>query len=202
MLVQAKELAGQPGADYKQVLAEVSLRKAEIALAQRHFPVARAESEQALALSSGKQYEDISVPAKSVLGLAQAFSGAAREGVRACEEAVAMAERGGDDALLSRMMLALAEAEYEAGDIDKALGNALKAQERFARAGQQESEWRAWLVASRASQSKGDATAAGEQIAHSIEVLSQLQQRWRQDAFNIYLTRPDVQLFHKQLGGS
>ncbi|MGB9179182.1 MAG: tetratricopeptide repeat protein [Pyrinomonadaceae bacterium] len=201
-LAQTEEIAERPEGIYKPVLAEVHLRSAEIALAQRRFPVARAESEQALTLSSGKQYEGIAVEAKSALGLAQALSGATREGVRACEEAVTMAERGGDATLLSRMLLALAEAEYEAGEMDKALSNALKAQERFARAGQQESEWRAWLVAARASQRKGDDGAASDQLARASEVLSQLQQRWRQDDFNSYMTRPDVQLFHKQLGGS
>ena len=201
-LAQAKELASRPEADYKPVLAELPLRNAEIALAQRNFQLARKESAEALALSSGKQYEGLAVEAKSVLGLAQAFSGDAREGVRACEEAVQMAERGVDDTLLSRMLLALAEAQYEAGDMDQALTNALKAQERFARVGQQESEWRAWLVAARASQRKGDAEAAKEQLAHSREVFSQLQQRWRPDDFNTYLARPDVQLLHKQLGGS
>ncbi|HEY0406865.1 MAG TPA: tetratricopeptide repeat protein [Pyrinomonadaceae bacterium] len=200
-LQQAYERSNQPGATYQPVLAEVHLRWAQIALSERDFPKARAESEQAMTLAD-KQYEEVFVQAKLTRGLARTFSGAARDGRVDCEEAVEMAKHGDDSALLSQAMLALAEAQLEAGDARSALSTALTAQDRFAGAAQQESEWRAWLVAARAYRRQGDETAARDALARANEALSQLQQRWGAEAFMSYLTRPDIQLAHKQLGGS
>jgi tetratricopeptide (TPR) repeat protein len=202
-LAEAYEIARQPGVNssYQSVLAEVHLRKAEIALSERHFVEARSESEQAVALA-GKQYEWVFVQAKLALGLAQAFSGAAAAGKAACEEAVEMAKRGGDYALLSKALLSLAEVRLEGGDAASALAVALEAKDSFARAGQQESEWRAWLVVARAHRRQRNEGAAADDLAHASDVLSQLRQKWGADAFSGYLTRPDIQLAHKQLGGS
>ncbi|MCA1557773.1 MAG: hypothetical protein LC731_04440, partial [Acidobacteria bacterium] len=113
-----------------------------------------------------------------------------------------MAERADDVALLSRAMLAKSEALLESNDADNALAAALRAQERLARDGQQESEWRAWLVASRASQLKGDEPAQQQQLARAASILSQLRQNWGAEAFSLYSARHDVQLYLKQLGGA
>jgi tetratricopeptide (TPR) repeat protein len=200
-LEQAYDLAGQPGGSYKPVLAEVHLRKAEIALSERRFADAKTESEQALALA-GTQYEGIPVEAKFTLGLAQAFSGAAREGKVACEVAVEMAKRGGDATLLSKALLAEAEVLLENDDAPGALSAALEAKDRFAGASQIESEWRAWVVVARAHRRQGNEGAAGDDLTQAAEVLSQLQQKWGADFYTSYLMRQDVQFSHKQLGSS
>jgi hypothetical protein len=98
-------------------------------------------------------------------------------------------------------MLASAEADLAGGDAHKALNNALQAQARFAGAGQIESEWRAWLIASLASRRQGDNAVAQDQQSRAASLLSQLEQRWGAQSFNSYLARPDVRDSHKQLGG-
>ena len=111
-----------------------------------------------------------------------------------------MATDAGDAALLSRAMLALAESALAQGDARSALEKAGAAQARFAKGGQQESEWRAWLIAALASQRLGDADQARQQLAQAKAVASQLQQRWGAEAFKLYLARPDIQVYYKQLG--
>ncbi len=196
-LNEATELAKNQR--YTQVLAEIEMIRGQIALSQRHFPEAITRSQHALDLS-GTQYRDVAVQAKYTLGLAQAESGSAREGVDTCKQVVDMAKDYGDAALLSRAMLALAEALEASGEAQGALSLAVEAQKRFSSAGQQESEWRAWLVAAQASLSKHDRAAAQEQFKQANEVISALRQKWGDDDFNSYLSRPDIQVSHKQLG--
>lgn len=197
----AYTLAMQPGVSYKPVLAEVHLRRAEIALSERDFQTTKSESEEALA-QAGMQYEGIPVEAKLTLGLAQALSGAPPKGKAACEEALEMARRGGDYALLSKALLALSEVLLEGGDAQNALAIALEAKDRFAGAAQQESEWRAWIIAARAHRRLGNEEAARNDLAQAERVLSQLQQRWGAEVFDSYLKRLDIQFSHKQLGDS
>lgn len=199
-LDQAAAIAGQPGSEYKPLTAEIHLSYAEMALSERRFQEAQAKAMQALA-AAGTQYTSVAVRAKYTLGLAQALSGAKREGKSSCAEAVEMATRAGDAALLSRALLALAEAMLENNEIDGAIRNALDAQGRFAPAGQQESEWRAWLVASRANRRKADEAAAQSQLERAADILSQLQQKWGAQAFNSYIARPDIQLSYREFGG-
>jgi len=181
------------------VIAEVPLHYAQMALSERRFAEARLKSQQAIELA-GTQYQGVAIEAKYTLGLAQALSGDARAGVKSCEEAVEMAKGAGDAGLLSRAMLALAESSLENNDAQGALTNALQVQQSFNRAGQLESEWRAWVIAARASRLKRDERAASEQMAEASNVLSQLRQRWGDEAFNGYLSRPDIQFSRKQLG--
>jgi serine/threonine protein kinase/tetratricopeptide (TPR) repeat protein len=191
--------ASQPESGYKPLIPELQRSYAQMALSQRHLPEAKAKSEEALAIT-GDQYKNVTIEAKSTLGLAKVFSGSARAGRVLCEEAVKMATDAGDAALLSRAMLALAESSLESGDARAALEQATEVQERLARSGQQESEWRAWLIAARASQRLGDNTSALQQLAHAHEVIGKLQQQWGAESFNRYLTRPDIQVYYKQLG--
>jgi serine/threonine protein kinase/tetratricopeptide (TPR) repeat protein len=198
-LGQAEELASQPDNIVKPVLAEIPLHYAQLALSERRFPEAKKRSQQALKLA-GTQYESVAIQAKYTLGLSEALSGEAREGKKTCEEAVEMAKNAGDDGLLSRAWLALAESLLESNDAQGALTNALNAQQSFSRGGQLESEWRAWLAASRASHLKGDNRAASDELAQANNVFSQLRQKWGEEVFTLYLSRPDIQFSHKQLG--
>jgi serine/threonine protein kinase/lipopolysaccharide biosynthesis regulator YciM len=200
-LDEAFSIAGQPETNDKSLIAEIHLSYAEISLSERRFPEAVKKAREALS-AAGTQFISVAVAAKYTLGLAETFSGKKGEGKALCEEAVALAEREGDAALLSRAMLALAEALYESGNAENAQATALRAQGRFAGTGQQESEWRAWLIASRSSRSKGDESAAQQQLSNAVNVLSQLRQKWSTDAFQVYTARPDVELYLKQLGGA
>jgi serine/threonine protein kinase/Flp pilus assembly protein TadD len=201
-LNQAGELAHQLGGSARPIIAEIALRHAEIALSERNFQDASVKSREVLELAEN-EYEGIPVQAKATLGLALAFSGNPREGKQACEEAVGTATtRAGDAGLLSRVKLALAEVLLESKDASGALTNALEAQARFKSGGQLESEWRAWIVAARASRLKRDERSASEQFARANEVLSELRQKWGEEASSAYLARPDIQFSHKQLGAA
>ncbi len=199
-LQQASDFARQIGDGGKRVLAEITLRYAEIALSERDFPETMTKSREALELAENQSAE-ISVLAKAALSLALALSGDPREGRKICEEAVEMAMRAGDEALLSRAKLALAEVLLESKDAQNALTNALEAQARFKRGGQLESEWRAWVVAARASGLKRDGQAASE-FARASEALAQLRQKWGEEAFGTYSKRLDIEFSHKQLGAA
>ncbi|HYJ45804.1 MAG TPA: tetratricopeptide repeat protein, partial [Pyrinomonadaceae bacterium] len=198
-LAQAYELANQPESSFKPVLAEVTLRQAEIELSEGHLPVARTKIQQALELA-GTGYEGVPVQARFTLGLVLAAMGSAREGKKECQEAVEMATRAGDAALISRAKLSLAQTLLAGDDAQGALKAALEAQERFKDAGQLESEWRAWVVAARASRLKRDDEAARSQLSHAAEVLARLRESWGDEYFATYLTRPDIQVSHKQVG--
>jgi serine/threonine protein kinase/tetratricopeptide (TPR) repeat protein len=186
----------QPGDKNKQMLDSLSLVEANMALSERRFLKAIKKGKQALALNEQNEH---AVEAKYVIGLAQALSGAKREGRQMCEEAVKEATHTAYQPILSGALLALAEAMLEGDDAQGALTNALEAQARFRSAGQQESEWRALLVAARASLSTGDAMQARDYATRAEGVLSNLQQQWGTEAYNGYITRPDIEYYRKQL---
>jgi serine/threonine protein kinase/tetratricopeptide (TPR) repeat protein len=198
-LDEAMAIARQPDTGYKQLVPEIERSLAQMALTQRHFPDAQTKAEEALSLA-GTQYKNVTIEAKFTLGLTKSLTGSAGEAKKLCDEAVKLATDVGDPALQSRAMLALAEATLESGDARAALDLATQAQERFGKAGQHESEWRAWLIGARASQRLGDKTKATEQLAQARNVYAQLQQKWGAEVFNRYITRPDIQVYYKQLG--
>ncbi|MEO8433304.1 MAG: tetratricopeptide repeat protein [Pyrinomonadaceae bacterium] len=201
-LDQAQELANRPEGKYKPVLAEVELIRAQIALSELDFGGAKRRAERALAESAGRQYEGVPIQAKYTLGLAQAFSGSRSDGARLCHDAVELAKQADDAALLSRALLALAEVQLQEQGAQAALTNAIAAQERFAAAGQQESEWRALVVAASANRILRDETSAQQQFKKASSLLAELRQKWGQQTFDLYLTRRDIQLPHQQLGGT
>ena len=197
---QAFEIASRPDAQVKPLLVDVPLREAQLALSRRRFPEARAKARQSLD-ASGLEYEVTAIEAKFTLGLAQALSGAAAEGRKLCAEAAEQARRSGDAALLSRALLALAEAELESKDAAAALDHARQAQERLLSASQSESEWRAWLIIARASRELRDEGGARAALSRAGDILSGLEQKWGAEAFTSYTGRPDIQVYRKQLGG-
>jgi hypothetical protein len=97
-------------------------------------------------------------------------------------------------------MLAQAVAALESGNAEKALKLALQAEERFAKGAQLESQWRASVIAGRASQRLGDNNKAVEQFAQGKNILRQLQQKWGEEAYKGYISRPDIQMYFKELG--
>jgi tetratricopeptide (TPR) repeat protein len=165
-------------------------------LSERHFADAESEAKRAFALNANNEHR---VEAKYVLGLAEALSGAKRQGQRTCQEAVDMARHANFQPLLPGALLALAEALLESGDVQGSLTNALEAQSLLERAGQQESEWRACLIAGLATLRTGDALKAREYATRVESLLSDLQRRWGAQDYNDYLTRPDIRNYRKSL---
>jgi tetratricopeptide (TPR) repeat protein/predicted Ser/Thr protein kinase len=197
-LDEASVIATQPDGKYKQLLAAIHMINALMQLSEWHLKEAELKSRQALDLA-GTQYKVTAVQAKYTLGLARARSGAVRAGKVLCQGAVEEARSVGNLQLLAGALLASAEAMLENVEPQPALETALEAQESFARFGQQDSEWRAWLIAARASQRLGKERTTREYASYAGARLSSLEQKWGPEAYNGYLARPDIQHFRKQL---
>ena len=182
----------------KQLAPALLLYQGLMNLTQRKFQEAITLSNQALA-SGGDQYPDIAIEIHMVLGLAKALSGNAKEGLKSCDQALKISSDAGDFLLRSRALLCKAETALLTNDAQTALSLATEAQGRFAQGEQYESEWRAWLIASRASEKLGDKAKAQEQFANAMNVRSKLEQQWGAE-FKQYSLRPDIQAFYQQQG--
>jgi tetratricopeptide (TPR) repeat protein/predicted Ser/Thr protein kinase len=199
LLDQAAAIADKPGGEIKRLSLEVMLVAVEIDLSQERFPGAKDKAEKLLAIA-GTQFPGISANGSRVLGMAQAYGGAAAAGKMKCTEAVELAKQMNDPWQLAKAQLALAETMLLSGDSKGASSNALQAQEVFARLGQQASEWRALVVAALASGKSGDKTKAQEYALRANDSLSKLEQRWGKENYGTFLSRSDVQRLRKQLG--
>ena len=193
----ALSVASRPDSIHKALLSVIHLNYARMALSERNFQQAKVNGKQALDLAGSQQ--DVAIEAKYILGLANLLSGAKPEGRRLCEEAAAAAAQASDPRLLSGAQLALAQSLLETNDAGRALETALQAQSSFARAGQQDSEWRALLIAASASRSAGDHARAQVYAKRAAGVLLSIQQRWGDAIYDKYIKRSDVQYFRRQL---
>ncbi|MEO8433272.1 MAG: protein kinase [Pyrinomonadaceae bacterium] len=199
LLDQLPAVADRLDSNYQQVILARGARvESQIDLSEGRFSEARSKAERSLTLA-GPKTSHIWVDAKHQLGLVLTRSGAKGAGLQSSQEAVEMAKQVKDERLVSLTLLGHAEALLESGGFTAALADAREAQQRFAQAGQRESEWQAWIIAAKASQKLDDYAGAREQLLHAKEVLDGLAQKWGTEAFNGYLSRPDIQRLHKQL---
>jgi serine/threonine protein kinase/Tfp pilus assembly protein PilF len=187
----------RPEDTYKQLLAEIHLTYSLLELSDWHLRESRVRSDKALDLT-GDEYPAIAIQAKHTLALAQTRSGVMRGTRLLCENAIEMATGTGDPQLLSGAWLSCAESMLDSSSTQHALETALSAQQNFARFGKTDSEWRAWLIAARASKRLGNEAAAGEYASYAVNRLTELEQKWGSEAYNSYLTRSDVVYFRKQ----
>jgi serine/threonine protein kinase/Tfp pilus assembly protein PilF len=192
------DLPDQPEANLKTLLAWVHLVHSQMALSEGRFSYATTEGQKALQLGA-KQYIDIDVNGKFSIALAQALSGASQPAKLLCQEAAATARESRIPRLISSAQLALAEVLLLARDAEGALRAAQEAQPLCARSGQQDSEWRAWLMAARASQLAGDQPVAQQYAAKAKSLCEGLREKWGADAYEGYLRRPDVQKYLSQI---
>jgi tetratricopeptide (TPR) repeat protein len=197
-LDSAFEIANRPEANYKVVLAWVHLTNAQMALSQGNYDEAKKKGQLALDVSSS-QFPDVTLQAKYSMGRAEALSGAPQVGKKLCEEAVPMAKKVNSPQLISTTLLALGEVLLIGNDSKGAVENALEAQKMFARSGQQDSEWRALLIAARAVESSGDKSAAQAYASQADSLSAGLEQKWGKEAYEDYLRRPDIQNYRSQI---
>jgi tetratricopeptide (TPR) repeat protein len=193
----AFDLATKKEAQLKPVLAYVHMYRARMAVSQTQY--AEAKKEAQLALDLGDKYPDVAPDAKSSMGLAQALSGSAAAGQKFCEEALSAAQALKSRPLITSAQLALAEAMLIGKEASAALQTALEAQKIFGQSGQKDSEWRALLIAARASDLAGDKTAARDYASRADAACIALQLVWGADGYESYLRRPDIQMYRKQL---
>jgi hypothetical protein len=136
---------------------------------------------------------------KAILGLAQIAAGAHRDGLASTAEALSQAVKSGSRLLIAETGLAHAEALLAAGEARQSLEEAVAAQDWFARAGNQEAEWRCWLLAGRAKAALEGPAQARPYAQEAADVLAGLPQKWDPDSYKTYLTRPDVQNCRNQV---
>jgi serine/threonine protein kinase/uncharacterized protein HemY len=197
-LNEASAIANGPDGTSRLLLTAIQLIDAFVELSELHNQQAGVKGRQALSLA-GTQYPVTAIEAKCLLGVAQSRSGSPRAGGVLCANAVDMATQTGDPHLIAATLLAHAEIMFDVGDASRALQTALRAQQSFAGAGQKDSEWRAWLIAARASQRLHKEALMREYAAHAEVLLASLEQEWGAAAYHGYLSRKDVQKLQKQL---
>jgi ATP/maltotriose-dependent transcriptional regulator MalT len=197
-LDSAFEIANRPEANYKAVLAWVHLTSAQMALSEGHYDEVKKKGQLALEVS-GSQFPDVTLQVKYCTGRAEAYSGAPQIGKKSCEDAVAMAKKVNSPQLISNALLALAEVLLIGNDAKGALDNALEAQKMFAKSGQQDSEWRSYFMAARASELAADKSGAQDYASRADSLCSGLEQKWGKEAYAGYLRRPDIQKYRNQL---
>jgi tetratricopeptide (TPR) repeat protein/tRNA A-37 threonylcarbamoyl transferase component Bud32 len=192
----AMEIAAKPEAKLSTVVAWVHLVRAYIALSQLQYSPAIKEAQIAVDLSD--KFPDVALQGKYCIGLAQAYSGAAPAGRKLCDDALTMAQATKSRSSITGAQLARAEVMLLNKEPD-ALQAALDVQKIFGQSGQKDSEWRALLIAARASDQAGDKPAARDYAARADQACNELQQSWGAEAFESYLRRPDIQTYRKQV---
>jgi hypothetical protein len=110
-----------------------------------------------------------------------------------------LAAKSSSAILIAETRLAYAEGLLAAREFQHSLDAALAAQQWFAGAGNQESEWRSWLLASAAESGLGHAGQSRENGQKAAQLLASLQQKWDAENYKTYLSRPDIQDCRNQL---
>lgn len=191
--------ARQPDSSFKQLVPLLELIDAQISLSERNFSRASAKGTEAMSMA-GTNDRQVAIESKLTLGLIKALSGGSRDAQLLCEDAVRLANDTGDSLLSARAILAQAEAALQGGDASKALTLATQAEESFARGAQLESQWRACLIAAQASERLGDTGKAAQQLERGRNILRELEKQWGSEAYKGYTSRPDIQVYYKELG--
>lgn len=194
-LDEALKIASQPGIDYQQLLAEIELSFAQIALSKSEFGDARKRAMKALSLA-GNKYAQVEIGARNTLGVAKAFSGSAREGMADCEKSLEIARKAGDYGLLTRTLVAGARASLESNNLEKALQLATEAEQMAARGTNKESQWLALIVTARAQERLGNTADSQNRAAQAQKVFTELRSE-ASDFADSYLARKDIDFYRK-----
>jgi tetratricopeptide (TPR) repeat protein len=192
LLDEVFDITNKSKGNFLQLVPELHLVRAEMSLSQGDLPQATASATEAI--KTGGEKSDVAIQAQSLLGFVKAASGAGKEAQKLCSEAIKAASTAGDFGLHSHALLVGAETALKGNDPQTALSLATQAQQRFASGEQFESEWRAWFIASRASQKLGDVNKAEEFMRNAQNARSRLEQQWGANAFRQYASRPDIQV--------
>ena len=199
LLEEVAATIAQSKGTFLQLLPAVTAVNAEMRLSERNFPTATSLSGEAITMA-GQQYPDVAIQSRYIHGLAKAFSGGQKDAQKFCDEALNAASNAGDFGLHSRALLAAAQAALASKDGQRALSLATEAQQRFARGGQLESEWRVWTIIARANALLGNGAQSTDQMTKASEIRGNLEKEWGTEAFKLYTSRPDIQVYLQATG--
>ena len=193
-LKAARAIAGSGVAS--PLAAQVTDIEAHMALSTGRFRDATGLARQLMVATSASP--STRAEAQCVAGLGLARTGAGQEGRRLCEQGRA-ALHGAND------RPGLAEADLLMAEILLATGSAREAQDVIREAigiidaaGNMQTSWWAWALASRAHRLAGDQTQAAEAGRQASTRLAELRSAWG-TAADRYLQRPDVRVVVKDL---
>jgi hypothetical protein len=110
-----------------------------------------------------------------------------------------MAQTAKSQPLITSAQLALAEVMLLNKNNATALQTSMNAAKIFGQSGQKDSEWRALLLAARASDLLGDKSAARDYATRADAACTTLPQTWGAEAYRSYLQRSDIQRYRQQL---
>jgi serine/threonine protein kinase/lipopolysaccharide biosynthesis regulator YciM len=193
LLEELFKMVTEQKGSYLQLLPELQLIKAELSFSEGNVGHATVSADEAVKTAAARS--DVLTESKSFLALVKGASGEKRDAKQLCDEAIELSSNSGNSGLYSVVLLRCAEAALKGNDSQSALTLATKAQERLAGSEKVESEWRAWAVASRATEQLGDKTKAEEMARNAATVRSKLEQMWGPDTFKAYTARPDIQVY-------
>ena len=196
-LTEAVQIAEGPKERNTHLLAAAQMVRAQMETSREHWTEAGDQSHRVLALAEN-EYKSLTILAKLNLGLVKVRAGAGRA-TNVCSEALALANRSKNTFVLSSTWLGCAEILLAGGESRRALEQATQAQEAFRHSGRLDSEWRASLIASRASQQLGNHERAREFASRARDSLAKLEQKLGPVAYQGYLSRKDIQGFQQQL---
>ena len=197
-LVRAESIADRAGNGSGQLQAWIHLNFARMALGQRDLAVAQAEARKALD-TAGSQYKDITAHAKYTLGLSLALSGTSVAGVALCKESLSLAESIANQRIKYMALLALSECLLKTGNARDARRTATQAAEGFAQHDQEDSGWRALVLACFAASSLNDEVGAHGYLDGASGVATKQLQKWGVENYSKYLKRPDVHQYSDTL---
>jgi tetratricopeptide (TPR) repeat protein/predicted Ser/Thr protein kinase len=196
LLDEAAPIALRPDAAINLV-AFYNVSLARMKLSQQQLADAEANATKGLRVAL-PNLKGSAIEAEFTICLSQTLSGNVRQGKTNCQLAVDGARSSGDPDLISEALLALAQNLAAGGEADAAVSNALEAQQLFAHSGRKDNEWVAWVIAAVASR-KIDPGKAHDYAARAQQVLSSVEQQWGSEHYDVFLKRPDIQTFRKQL---
>ena len=108
-----------------------------------------------------------------------------------CEESLA-ATTSLDSWYTANARVAVAEAMLASGDAHGAQTALAELEPQFAKVGQNDSRWRALVLAARASAAMRDLSASRQFAVQALNVLGGLESSWGSEAYRGYLSRPDI----------
>jgi tetratricopeptide (TPR) repeat protein len=194
-LLKARTILSDEHILLPELTTKSQLLNAQIALSEQKFAEAVKEAHP---ISLSKSPSD-AFEADLIIGLAQTASKSkSSEGIQNSIKAFNYAVTTKDSRTINIAKLVLAKAYLNTGNYTVALETALEAKEYFINAGQRESAWRALLIVAQSSQQTGDYENAKNYAAKALETLHKLESDWAQELFNIYLAKPDINLYFKQ----
>ena len=173
--------AGAGAERYPSLLLTIQKARADLALSENQFAEAAVLARMALAAAAGTATIQ-EAQLRRILGLSEVAAGNRGEGLRECEQSLAIAKKIDALAMIANASLAVGKARIEIGDRAGALKLLREVEPQLARF--PEFRWRGYALMAQADL---------KYAPLARQALAQLAAEWGEAAFRDYQGRPDVQ---------